>query len=98
MLATAATTDPEPNTHQASGFFLCVYVYVMIRLLSSTVLPDMDSGPDHNSILAGACHSKGEFAVCVCFCMPMPASFAIRSSIFCLKPDIKFVSVSDKTS
>ena len=76
-------------------------MYVMIRLLSSIpVLPDMDSGPDHNNsiLAAGACHSKGEFAVCVCFCMPMPASFAIRSSIFCLKPDIKFVSVSDKTS
>ena len=81
MLATAATTDPEPNTHQASGFFLCVYVYVMIRLLSSTVLPDMDSGPDHNSILAGACHSKGEFALCVCFCMLMPATIAIATYI-----------------
>ena len=77
-------------------------MYVMIRLLSSIpVLPDMDSGPDHNNsiLAAGACHSKGEFAVCVCFCMPMPAILLLLlHSIFCLKPDIKFVSVSDKTS
>ena len=73
-------------------------VYVMIRLLSSTALPDMDSGPDHNSILAGACHSKGEFAVCVFLHADACFYLLLLHSIFCLKPDIKFVSVSDKTS
>ena len=75
----------------------------MIRLLSSIlVLPDMDSGPDHNNsiLAAGACHSKGEFAVCVCVFLHADACFylLLLHSIFCLKPDIKFVSVSDKTS